>query len=73
MFNPEEVREKGGATRGGRSRHSHPRCRHSNPEEASEKGTGYKEKEEGEVSRVRRLEAGWSARKFGGIKSHRGH
>ena len=55
-----------------RCRHSNPRCRHSKPEEAIEKGRRYREREEGEVSRARRLEAGWSAREFEGTKSHRG-
>ena len=68
-----------GATGGGRGRHSGPRCRHSSPrcrhsksEEAREKGRRYRGMEEGEVSSVRRLEAGWSACEFGGTKSHRG-
>ena len=55
-----------------RCRHSNPRCRHSKPEEAREKGRGYRGREEGEVSRVRRLEAGWIARESGGTKSHKG-
>ena len=52
-------------------RHSNPRSSHSKPEEAREKGRRYRGREEGEVSRVRRLEAGWTAREFGGIKNHR--
>ena len=55
-----------------RCRYSSPRCRHSKPEEAREKGRRYRRREEGEVSRVRRLEAGWSAREFGGTKTYRG-
>ena len=37
------------------------------------KGRDYSEREKGVVSRVRRLEADWIARKFAGTKSHRGH
>ena len=55
-----------------RCRHSNPRCRHSKPEEVRENGRGYRGREEGEVSRVRRLEAGWIARESGGTKSHEG-
>ena len=35
-------------------------------------GGGYRGREEGEVSRVRRLEAGCIARESGGTKSHKG-
>ena len=55
-----------------RCRHSNPRCRHSKPEAAREKWRGYWGREEGEVSRVRRLEPGWIARESGGTKSHKG-
>ena len=62
-----------------RCRHSNPRCRlsnarcrHSKPKEAKGKGRGFRGREEGEVSRVRRLEAGWIARESGGTKSHIG-
>ena len=37
------------------------------------KGRDYRGREKGVVSRVRRLEAGWIAREFGGTKSHEGH
>ena len=37
------------------------------------KGRDYRGREKGVVSRVRRLEAGWIAREFGGTKSHKGH
>ena len=33
----------------------------------------YRGREKGVVRRVRRLEAGWNAREFGGTKSHKGH
>ena len=61
-----------------RDSHGIPRCRHSKPEEARqneevERGGGYGGREEGVVSRVRLLEAGWIAREFGGTKSHNGH
>ena len=60
-----------------RRSHGLPRCRHSKPEEAREKreverGGGYRGREGGEVSRVKRLEAGYIARESGGIKSHKG-
>ena len=60
-----------------RRSHGLPRCRHSKPEKAREKregrtGGGYGGREEGEVSRVRRLEAGCIARESGGTKSHKG-
>ena len=61
-----------------RRSHGLPRCRHSKPEEAREKregrtgGGGYRGREEGEVSRVRRLEVGCIARASGGPKSHKG-
>ena len=86
--------KRGGATGGGRDRHSgprckqssprcgysNPRCRHSNPrcrhskpnKEAREKARGYRGREEGEISRVRRLEAGWIAHESGSTKSHKG-
>ena len=35
-------------------------------------GGGYRGREEGEVSRVRRLEAGCIGRESGGTKSHKG-
>ena len=35
-------------------------------------GGGRRGREEGEVNRVRRLEAGWIARESGGTKSHKG-
>ena len=61
-----------------RCRHINPRCRHNNywcrhskPEEAREKGRRYRGREEGEASRVRRLEAGWIARESGCTKSHK--
>ena len=54
-----------------RCSHSNPRCRHSKPEEGREKGRGYRGREEGEVSRVRRLKAGWITRESGGTKSHK--
>ena len=37
-----------------------------------ERGRGYGGREEGEVSRLRRLEAGCRARESGGTKSHKG-
>ena len=60
-----------------RRSHGLPRCRHSKPEEAREnaeveRGGGYRGREEGEVSRVRRLEAGCIARESGGTKATRG-
>ena len=63
--------KRGGATGRGRGRHSGPRCRHSKPEGAREKGRGYRGREEGEVSRTRRLEAGWIARESDGTKSRK--
>ena len=62
-----------------RRSHGISRCRHSKPEEAGEKRGGRTGggatgggREEGEVSRVRRLEAGCIARESGGTKSHKG-
>ena len=40
--------------------------------EEVERGGGYRGMEEGEVSRVRRLEAGCTARESGGTKGHKG-
>ena len=65
IANMRKQEKRGGATGGGRGRHS-------KPEEAREKGRRYRGRDEGEVSRIRRLETGWSARGFGGTKSHRG-
>ena len=58
-----------------RRSHGIPRCRHRESEEARENGEatgGYGGREEGVVSRVRLLEAGWIAREFVDTKSHKG-
>ena len=60
-----------------RCRHNDPRCRHSGPEEAEGKTKkwegGLRGREEGVVSRVRRLEAGLSVLESVDTRSHKGH
>ena len=45
----------------------------ANLKRQEKKGRNYRGREKRVVSRVRRLEAGWNAREFGGTKSHNRH